>query len=71
MDAIIKKQSKIEKDDEELLLSLKQTDDDYYCADEDTVATDEEVKQVSKLLFTRNQTAYKLLAMEYNKESKV
>lgn len=49
MDTIAEKQSKIGKDNEELGLPLKQTDTDYHNADGDTVATDEEVKQVSKL----------------------
>ena len=64
MDTIAEKQSKIGKDNEELGLPLKQTDTDYHNADGDTVATDEEVKQVSKLFLARNQDAYTRLAME-------
>ena len=64
MDTIAEKQSKIGKDNEELGLPLNQTDTDYNNAYGDTVATDEEVKQVSKLFLARNQDAYKRLAME-------
>lgn len=56
-----------EKASEELVLPPEQTNLNYHYADRNNIASDEDVKQISKLFLARNRAAYKLLAVECNK----